>query len=268
MAAKKKVWLTWMPGGEGAAEAAAAAGAALQKVGLAVGAAVWNPDVDKHAWTELGGTLAEPGGADVWIVAGARSDLELPANRYALSLVSAMVRELRGHTLPLVLVGLDHAPAADALPTFLDPIKCIDASSASSWAAKALVAIHGAKPEKVVDPFRFTCLAHEYFGQWFELGPRQGDWDGVLFGIAGDDAHLQEHAVGEAGDLPERTRLEYAMHGIKAEVGGTEYTACAVKNRIDGGHSYWVQVKGRPTKLIFGAHPDAEEQEAWVVDLV
>lgn len=268
MAAKKNVWLTWMPAGEGAQEAAAAALANLQKVGLAVNGAIWNPDLDKHAWTELGGSLADAKGADVWIVAGTQEDLDAPGNRYGLSLVSHMVRELRGKSLPLILVGLDHLPDAEALPTLIQPSKCIDATGAANWAAKALVGIHGAKPTPLKEPFRLACLAHQYFGQWFEMGPREGTWEGVMFGIAGDGATLQEHAVGEKSDLPERTTLEYAMHGIKAEIGGTEFTACAVKNSIDAEHSYWVQVKGQPTKLFIGSHPDAEDQEAWVIDLV
>jgi hypothetical protein len=100
VAAKKKVWLTWMPHSDDAEAEVSAAGAALQKVGLAVGGALWNRDIAQHGWTELAGTLSDAEGADVWIVAGNREDLEAPKNRYALSLVTAMVREQRGKTLP------------------------------------------------------------------------------------------------------------------------------------------------------------------------
>ncbi len=267
MAAKsKKVWLTWMPGGDGAPQAAGEALGKLKKVGLQPAGAVWVDDLPKHGWTELGGQLADADAADVWIVAGTRAELEAPGNRYALSLVRAMAEEIRGQTLPTVIVGLDHAPDAAALPTLLQGAKAIDGSS-GNWAAKALIAIHAMKAAPLAAPYRVNVIAHQYFGQWFEVGPREGEWAGVMLGVAGDGVQLQEHAVGDRGDLPERTVLEYPMHGIKAEIGGTEFEACAVKNALDPAHSYWVQVKGQPSRLFFGSHPESEEQDAWVLTL-
>jgi hypothetical protein len=111
--------------------------------------------------------------------------------------------------------------------------------------------------------------AHQYFGQWFEIGPRSGEWQGAMLGVAGEGAALQEHAVGPRGDIPEKTTLNYATSGIKAEVRGIEFDACSVQNPIGEEDSYWIQVRGQPTHVIVGSsHPGSDDQDVWVIDLI
>lgn len=266
---KKKVWLSWLPSGEGSPDPTPAI-AGMQKSGVnLIGATPWNDDLSKHGWTELAGALSDEEGPEVWVIVGRNEDLEKDTIRYGLGLTNAMVRHLRQkNPVAGIVVGLDGKPEADSLPALLDGFVCVDGSG-STWAAKVVIALHKKQQAAAKTPYRLNILAHEYFGQWFEVGPVEGSWEGMMFGISGggEDTFLQEHAVGPEGDLPERTTLEYPMHGIKCEIGGAEYTACAVKNTISTEESYWVQVKGKPERLFFGNHPDAEEQEAWVIDL-
>lgn len=88
-----------------------------------------------------------------------------------------------------------------------------------------------------------------------------------MFGVSGE-GEIAHHLVGPKGQLPEKSVLEYATQGIKAEVGGVEYTAWSVQNKIGPNDSYYVKVEGHPSKLMFGGHPGTDQAEVTIIDLV
>lgn len=261
--AKRKVWVTWMPD--------AASGlrpdellAALNRYGIEPTGAPWVDDLPKMAWTELAGRLLDPGAADGWLIAARRADLQAVNNRYALSLVTAMLREGREQPLAAWCLGLDFAPATADVPMLLQPLQLADGRD-KGWPARLVAALHARKALPGLD-LRFGVIAHPLLGQWFEIGPREGRWGGAIFGVNGA-AEITHQAVGPAGQLPERTILEFPSVGIKAQVGGADYIAWSVQNTIGPGESYFAKVDGRPTGLLLGENPAADDAEVSVIDL-
>ncbi|MBI3609827.1 MAG: hypothetical protein HY204_03885 [Nitrospirae bacterium] len=261
--AGKKVWVTWMPMGEKASKPDQVM-KALDTYGLQLGGAHWVDDLEKMAWYELGTTLLETGKADLWLIAGTEGDLKSTRNRYALSLVTAMLREVRGPGFPIFCLGLDHAPDAATMPVLTRGFHFLSATD-PSWPAKILASF--AKQAKT-EPwdFRLNATGHPFIGQWFEVGPREGEWQGVMFGVGGE-GKISHHLVGPRGQLPEKSILEYPAQGIKAEVKGVEFTAWSVQNKIGSQDSYYVRVDGFPKTVMFGGHPGTDQAEVTVLDL-
>lgn len=262
--AAKKLWLTWLPAGEGGAGPQEAV-AGLSKAGFQVAGAPWQDDLEKMAWTELGGLLIDPANADVWLVAGTRADFDAERVRYGLSLVAAMVRAERAPPPTMIAAGLDGPVAGDGLPAMLATFTQVDASVAG-WPAKVVAQAFKPAPA-LADAFRLNVIAHSAVGQWFEVGPAEGAWDGAMLGFTGDGCEITHHAVGPRGQLPERTVLEYPTCGIKAEIGQEAYEIWSVKNQVGADQSYYVKITGYPRKLIFGGHPGAQDGEVHVLSL-
>jgi hypothetical protein len=265
--AAKKIWVTWLPAEEGAPGPDTALGA-LAKSGLQVSGAKWVDELEKVAWSDLAVQLLDPKAADLWLVAGRRADLEAPRTRYGLSLAAATIRAQRESPLPGFVLGLDFTPDAAGLPPLLAAARCLSATDAG-WAAKVVAGAYtkGAAP---AEEWRLNVIAHALIGQWFEVGPASGAWEGAMLGVSGGiggEVKIVQHAVGPKGELPEQTTVEYAMRGIQAEVGGTEFTAWAVQNRIGPEDSYYVKVEGHPERILFGAAPAGDAPEVVVLAL-
>lgn len=259
--ARKKVWVTWMAAdGAGVREIVAALG----KQGLETGGAPWIDDLEKMAWVELGNALLDAKTADIWLIACDRVAMEHKNNRYALSLIAAALRHQRGAQCPIMLLGLDFVPESNALPTPLRNLTLLSKSD-KAWPAKVVAAAHAKKPATPPE-FRLDVRANPMFGQWFEIGPVEGQWDGAMFGVSSDGT-ITHHATGPKGELPERAVLEYPIKDIKAEVGGASVTVWAVQNRLDAAHSYYVKVDGTPTQIVFGGHPGSDQAEVFVLTL-
>jgi len=86
-----------------------------------------------------------------------------------------------------------------------------------------------------------------------------------MFGVHGAD--IDVHGVGPADGIPARTVLEYAVKGMKVQLGEEEFTAWAAQNRLDSAMSYYVRVQGAPDKLLFGPYAASEDAEVHVVAL-
>jgi hypothetical protein len=261
--AQKKVWVTWLPAGEGAPQAEGTL-KALGAVGLQIGGAPWIDDLEKMAWYDLGNALHDPAQADLWLIAGREEDFRSMRHRYGLSLVTAMARDRRGGGFPIVSLGLDGTVSDETLPTLMRGMRFLSAAE-PNWAAK-IAAGFLKRTEGAASDFRLTATGHPFIGQWFEVGPREGEWQGAMFGVSGE-GKISHHLVGPKGQLPERSVLEYATQGIQAEVGGVAYTAWSVQNRIGPNDSYYIKVEGHPSKLLFGGHPGTDQAEVSVVQL-
>ncbi len=262
--AGKKVWVTWLPGGDDAAVSPQDTLALLTRYGLEVSGAPWIDDLEKLAWSELGGTLLDPANADLWLIAGLESDFQAPEKRYGLSMVAAMALDARAADLPILCLGLDFAPRAAALPSLLRGAKLFDGRE-QGWGAKAVAAAFSA-PAGHSEDFRLNVIGHSLIGQWLEVGPVAGEWPGVMLGTSGE-GKITHHAVGPRGQLPEKAVLEYPLEGLEAELGGAKFVAWAVQNTLGPGDSYFVRLEGHPAKLILGHHPGADEAEVYVVEL-
>jgi len=261
--AGKKVWVTWLPAGKEAPQPEGAL-KALASAGLQVSGSPWIDDLEKMAWYDLGTRLQDRAQADLWLIAGRQEDFKSPRYRYGLSLVTAMTRDRRGSGFPILCLSLDTVPEAGAMPTLMRGLRFLTATD-SGWAAK-IAASFLKKGDGAAWDFRLSATGHPFIGQWFEVGPREGEWQGVMFGVSGE-GKIAHHLVGPKGQLPERSVLEYATQGIKAEVSGVEYTACSVQNKIGPNDSYYIKVEGHPSKVMFGGHPGTDQAEVTILSL-
>jgi hypothetical protein len=261
--AGKKVWVTWLPAGKEAPQPEGTL-KALAAVGLQVSGSPWIDDLEKMAWYDLGTTLQEPAQADLWLIAGRGDDFRSPRHRYGLSLVTAMARDRRGSGFPIVCLALDKVPEVETMPTLMKGLRFLPTAD-SGWSAK-IAASFLKKGDGAGWDFRLSATGHPFIGQWFEVGPREGEWQGVMFGVSGE-GKIAHHLVGPKGQLPDRSVLEYATQGIQAEVGGVAYTAWSVRNKIGPNDSYYVKVEGHPAKLMFGGHPGTDQAEVTTINL-
>ena len=201
--------------------------------------------------TSIGPPLVFDG--EVWSI-----DVGNVPTLHGLSVLSLALNARLGHELPIVLLG---DTGAAALPTPLAAALRIDEKT-PSWQAKIVALAHRQK-RVPAGPYRIGMNAHEKFGQWFEVGPANGVWEGAMLGVAG--AAIDFHAVGPKGELPEKTVLEFATKDMKLALGADEYTAWSVQNVIDAEHSYFVRVKGAPASLLFGPLAQGDEAEVFVL---
>ncbi len=262
--AKKTVWLTWLPAGEGALKPDAFA-QKLAKMGMGITGAAYTDNLPKHGWSDAATELATPDAADLWIIAGTKADFEKESVRLGLSMTAAVVRSLRRPMPHAFVLGLDHKPVVDDLPTLLQSFIPLDATG-PSWASTVALKAVAKQPSTSKDDFVLNVLAHQSIGLWFEIGPKQGTWKGVMFGGSGGIA-IKQHGVGARGQLPEKTVLEFPVDDIKAELHGEEFQGCSCRNELGPEDSYFIQVDGQPSTLIIGGQPDSDDPEMWVIAL-
>ena len=129
-------------------------------------------------------------------------------------------------------------------------------------AAKLVVKVHAAVKE-IFSEYRLDVYGNPQIGQWFEIGPQNVSWPGVMFGVAGGE--ITFHAVGPKGSLPDQSVLHYPLKGLKLSLGEKEYVAWAAQNELNSQTSYFVKVKGFPESIIFGPYSTQEEADVYVL---
>jgi len=257
----KTIWITSLAKNPARVQAFTAV---LKRYGLEAKGHFWTDEPAKMAWRVALDSLVEAK-ADVWLVLADDEEMAKPGVRYGLSLLAASLREGSGHGFPIVFMWKNKAPAPEALPALLRNAQHLE-EAAASWPAKIVAKAN--MPAKAEAPeYRLNVAGDEKLGQWFEIGPREGNWDGVMFGVAGEGAVIDFQAVGEAGGLPEKTVLEYAQQGMTLQLGETAYTAWAVRNQVGAGQSYYARVKGCPASVLFMPYAEGEDAEATVLPL-
>jgi hypothetical protein len=262
--ARKRVWLSWLPEEPSPTDIQGVL-SLLAKSGLEVDGSPWNRDVDKVGWLDTAGVLADGGRADVWLIVGRAEDYAAPAVRYGLSMAQVMLRAKRDAPLAVVCAGIDAAPVADQLPVLLQRADVLGPPT-TVWGAKTIAAAMRTRATAAAEPFRVSVIAHASLGQWFEVGPVDGAWEGAVFGV--DGGEITHHGVGPSGLLPEHCTLEYPSMGLRIDAGGLEFTCCSIKNRLEPGTSYYVRATGAPHNILFGEHPEQDEAEVRILDLV
>ncbi len=260
---KKKLWISYLPGQE-KEDKLKALGGQLDKYGFSVSAGFWEDDLKKLAWINHREVLEDPSEADIWLIAGEKEQFERESIRYGLTVLKLSIEPKRKGSIPVFILAQGFSLASEDLPLAFRDVP-IFSDSDPGWVAKLVAKAHK-KFEVPQYPYRCLVHAHEYFGQWFEVGPSSGTWNGAMFGIS--EGEITHHAVGPKGFPPEKSIVEYSLRGLKAELGGTEYTAWAVQNKIGDDESYYVKVVGAPSRVIFGEHPGEEDAEVYVFDMV
>jgi len=234
----------------------------LKRYGLQAKGHFWTDEPDKLAWRTALASMLEAR-ADLWLILADNTEMAKTSVRYGLSLLSTALQASRGPGFPIMILW--DAPPSVALPPILQAATALE-EAAPSWAAKIVAKANIAGKAPVLD-YRFEVGGDERLGQWFEIGPRTGNWDGVVFGVTGADVEINFQAVGPQGGLPEKTVIEFAQQGLTLQVGEREFSAWAVRNNVDSANSYYARVKGRPEAILFMPYADESECEATVLQL-
>jgi hypothetical protein len=257
----KSIWITALAENQ---PRAAAVSAHLKKYGLQCQGHFWQDAPEKLGWrAALTGLLEAK--ADVWLILADDLEIAKPSVRYGLSLMAAALRQAKGAGFQIMLLWNSPAPPATELPQLLQGATVVE-EAASAWAAKVVAKANMPGKAAPAD-YRLDIQGDERLGQWFEIGPVDGAWDGVVLGVYGEGAEINFHAVGNKGVLPEKTTLEYAQQGLKIQAGEREFTAWAVRNQVGHDASYFVRIKGCPEAIVFMPYADESDVSATLLTL-
>ena len=250
------------------AEAAAlqAIGATLKRYGLEPAGgvlAVTADDAAKVAWRPMTESLAERKPA-LWLIVADAQTLAQPPVRYVLGLMGRTLRALLGRPLPIARLG----PGEAVLPSPLAGALML--APGAAWPAKVVAAVHRKAAGDGAD--RLLVHGNEQLGQWIELAPAQGCWQGLVFGVSGEGASIDFQAVGPRGGLPEKSTLAYAQQDLRIDAGARQFVAWALRNAVgetaDGPQSYYARVRGCPEALLWMPYTETDDGEATVLPLV
>lgn len=258
---QKKIWLSAIGCGK---ESVQAVMAKLQGYGLAVDGHFFEDDLEKMAWTAPRQQLLDSDVA-LWLVLGSAASLTQPSVRYGLAMLALMVQAERGSDFPLIILQTEgEAVPSESLPTPFADARIVRLAD-DSYAAKVVAAAHTVSSQVCRPPYRLDVYGIANIGQWFEVGPRDSDWQGAIFGV--DTGEITLHAVGRAGQLPEKSVLNYPQQGLEVTLGDCRFTAWAVQNGLDPNSSYYLKVEGTPEKIMFCPYSSEEETEAYIITL-
>ncbi|HAJ25790.1 MAG TPA: hypothetical protein DCG53_00830 [Syntrophus sp. (in: bacteria)] len=235
----------------------------VKTYGLAVDGHFWLDDLTKMAWDSALEPLAAKDTA-LWIIIGAEASWQTLSIRQGLSLLALAVQHQKGLGFPILIVPTEGTIDPEMLPTLFRGAEVIPFTTATL--GPKIVALAN-RPVTPLDPgYRLNLHALHGIGLWFEVGPPKDiPWDGAMFGVHGAD--IDVHGVGPADGIPARTVLEYAMKGMKVNLGEEEFNAWAAQNHLDGAMSYYVRVQGVPDKLLFGPYAANDDAEVHIVAL-
>ncbi len=235
----------------------------LQTFGLAADGHFFSDNLEKMAWTAPRKQLLEKDVA-IWLLLCSAKSLKKESLRYGISMLALSLQAVRGANFPIVILQADDENIDSAtLPTPLANAKILPL--AGVYGAKLVAMAHTPLQTKNLE-YRLDVYGIANVGQWFEIGPPNNDWQGAIFGVS--DGEITLHAVGSAGQLPEKSILNYPQQGLEITVGADTFTAWAVQNELDSDSSYYLKVEGTPGKILFCPYSSAEETEAYIISLL
>jgi hypothetical protein len=253
----KKVWITSLGRDQQKVQSTMAM---LKKYALDANGHFWIDDLEKMAWMGARDELIKKDTA-VWIILSSDPELGTESIRYGLSLLALSMQAARGHGIPIVFLHDGAELTHDVLPT---PFRGAEILTMGNPAVGAkLVAMANMPVKRIETDYRLDIIAMPKMGQWFEVGPSQTMWKGVMFGVHGGE--IDFHGVGPKGKLPDKAVLEYPMEGLKLSAGDVEYTAWAVQNELSGDSSYYIRVQGEPTSILFGPLAEANDGDVYIL---
>ena len=256
----KQLWITSLGKDQAAVSQLLAT---AQRYGLKADGHFWVNDLPKMAWQAPLERLADPA-VSLWVILGRREDLT-PDIGYGLSLLFLSAVAARGNAPAILWLDAEGKLGADQLPTLFGGATVLSPADASIGAK--MVARANLPPTSLAGPYRLAVHANPGYGVWFEVGPHDNStWQGAVFGVA--DGKIAFQGVGAPGQLPHRATLMHPQQGLKLKQAETEFEAWALQNPIDSQTSHYVKVIETPQQLLFGAYPDREEAEVFVVKMV
>jgi hypothetical protein len=234
----------------------------MKTYGLNVLGHFWQNENAKLAWLAALEEMMKAK-STLWTILGRREDLLNEELRYGLSMMALGLQAKIGPGFPIVILQQDALLLeSDALPSPLQRAALLDAANAGT-PAKLVAKVHAATPD-LPTAYKIDMVGNPHFGQWFEIYPTKGIWPGIIFGV--DQGDIRFQAVGPPGKLPEKTTLEFAMQGLKIQIGDKEYNAWALRNEISPETAYFVKIEGMPASIIFGAFTEDEETDLFVLN--
>jgi hypothetical protein len=240
----KKVWITSLSRDEQKVQGTMAM---LKKYALDGNGHFWVDDLEKMAWMAARDELIKKDTA-AWIILSSDQDIAVPSVRYGLSLLALSMQAVKGHGTPIMFLHDGAPPSHDMLPP---PFRGAEILPAGNPVVGAKVVAAANTPAKGIETdYRLDVIGMPKIGLWFEVGPANDLWKGVMFGVNGGE--IDFHGVGPKGRLHDRAVLEYPMEGMRLSVGDVEYAAWAVRNELRKDGSYYVRVKGGPSSILFG----------------
>lgn len=135
-----------------------------------------------------------------------------------------------------------------------------------NWIARAVARLHA--PRRPKWPADLSLFAQEKLGVWLSVKPEPGQTiQGCLVGVSANQSDISFHAVGSAGQLPERSTNEYEMKGITFESAGHSFKAWALKNTLSSNDAYFVRLQGEPDLLAIATLPSGEISDVDLISL-
>lgn len=235
----------------------------MKTYGLVLQGHFWANDNAKMAWLGAREELVNDQ-VGLWAILAGRDDLFQDDLRYGLSMLALTIAARKKSGYAIVILQTEGDPlTADDLPTALKNALVLPAADAGT-PAKLVAKVH-AKTPSLPSAYVVDMVGNEQLGQWLEVRPTGDAWPGVIFGV--DKGEILFQAVGPSGQLPKTSVLNYAMQGLKLDMGGTEFTAWATQNEVSTENSYYVKVSGTPGTLLFGPYAENSEADLYVIRL-
>ncbi len=254
----KSIWLTSLSKSEEQIQQIAQK---MKAYGLSIDGAYWEDDLKKMAWLSTLQELLNPM-VKLWMIYATEEELQSESIRYGLFALSICLQNERGHTFPIAMIyDGGSPPPVEMMPTPLKEISFFSLTE-TSYPAKIVAKVHSTvKP--VTPEYRLNLRAIPQIGYWYEIGPREGVWNGAMLGV--DQGEINFQAVGPKGALPDKSKLISPRQGLKLSYGESEFTAWSVENEIDSESSYYARIEGTPKSILFGENPTGDESDVFVV---
>jgi hypothetical protein len=250
----KAIWLSALEKDETAVQATMGR---FKTYGMGLQGHFWQNDNAKMGWLGPRDQLLKADMA-LWAILGSRAALLDSDLRFGLSMLALTVQAKKGLGFPIVILQTEgELLASDDLTSPLQLAPVLPAGHAST-PAKVVARVH-AKPASIPSAYHLDMVGSEQLGQWLQVYPSSGVWPGIIFGV--DSAEIVFQAVGLPGKLPQKTILNYAMQGLKLEMGGREFTAWATRNEISSASAYFIKISGTPKTLIFGPYEEGGQAQ-------
>ncbi|PJB32965.1 MAG: hypothetical protein CO109_01805, partial [Deltaproteobacteria bacterium CG_4_9_14_3_um_filter_65_9] len=117
-----------------------------------------------------------------WVILATAETLASPSVRRGLSLLAITVQGKKGLSFPIILLAeAGGAPPAPPFPTPLSGAELLSATD-PGLAAKIVAKVHTPRTDPASE-YRIDVYGNTHIGLWFEVGPREGRWDGAMFGV-------------------------------------------------------------------------------------
>lgn len=255
---QKKIWLSAFNCPEDTVQSVIAK---LQSYGLTAEGHFFEDNLEKMAWAAPRKQLLDSS-VSMWLILSSAESLQQSSFRYGIAMLALAVQAARGVNFPIIILQVgDNGIQSDTLPTPLAGARVLPLTN-TTYAAK-LIAIAHTPVKQILPGYRLDVYGIPNVGQWFEVGPVTGDWKGAIFGVS--DGEIKLHAVGPAGQLPEKTVLNYPQQGLEIALGDQKFTAWGVQNIIEPTSSYYLKIEGKPGKIMFCPYSSEEETEAFII---